>query len=192
MVLMVLRPHHRLFSLLKGLESTQAPLWKKRTLHFRILSTVYMSRHDPHGNESLGVCQYVHLYDLLDQYVGAADISHADVLRSLNVQSDTTTEFIDPQSNRILMNIAVLSGLYLPSSKTRHNIWIGGGGFKILNNTCPWASSILHSHAADATYTSKQQIDKFMWDLRASGTKRSPGFYSRGLISLEWEDILFQ
>ena len=64
---------------------------ENHTLYFRALSTtVYMSPYDPRGHGSLGTSQYVYLYDLQDQYLGAAEITHADALRSFNVRRNST------------------------------------------------------------------------------------------------------
>ena len=99
---------------------------EKHTLYLRTLSTtIYMSSKDPHGYDSLRDCRYVHLYNQLDQYLGVADISHEDVLKSLNVQRDASTALIDLRHKKIPINIAILSGPYAPSSETRRSIWIG-------------------------------------------------------------------
>lgn len=116
----------------KDIEIEPGASLEKHTLYFRTLSTtVYMSPVDPRGHDGLGTCGYVHLYDLLDQHIGTGEITHADVLRSLDVQRNATTEFIEPKTKKIPVHIAILSGPspYSIDTDLRDSLMIRDGAF---------------------------------------------------------------
>jgi hypothetical protein len=158
---------------------------ENHTLYFRTLSTtVYISPVDPRGHDGLETCGYVHLYDLLDQHIGTGEITHADVLRPLDVQRDATAEFIEPKTKKIPVHIAILSGPspYGIDADSRDPLMIRFGAFLRF-----YQVMLLTPH----TYQSGKPVGACGLYERV-GLAEIPGPILEGMDALKWEDILLQ
>jgi hypothetical protein len=107
--------------------SPDTPL-TSHTLYLRTLSTtVSVSVYAPDGNRSPSLCDYVHLYDTSDKYLGAAQVTDASWFTesfdiSRNEKGDVTS-FIPPSASKRPIHIAMLSGPSNVDSEARRNIW---------------------------------------------------------------------